>query len=240
VSGAGRTSEELGRAFPGVPIRNSGRTAAAGVLASVGKGPALVVATPGAEPIPEGGYGAALLLDSLALLGRADLRAGEETMRRWLGAASLVRSASEGGQVIVMADSGHPVVQALIRWDPAGLAGRELGERRELGFPPAVRMAMLTATASACQELLAVAVLPSSAEVLGPVPLPERHETGPAGAAETARDGQPAPPSVRYLVRAPRTDGAALAHALHSGQAVRSAAKAAEHVRVQLDPLDIG
>jgi len=240
VSGAGRTSEELGRAFPGVPIRNSGRTAAAGVLASVGKGPALVVATPGAEPIPEGGYGAALLLDSWALLGRADLRAGEETMRRWLGAASLVRSASEGGQVIVMADSGHPVVQALIRWDPAGLAGRELGERRELGFPPAVRMAMLTATASACQELLAVAVLPSSAEVLGPVPLPERHETGPAGAAETARDGQPAPPSVRYLVRAPRTDGAALAHALHSGQAVRSAAKAAEHVRVQLDPLDIG
>ncbi|MGI8531288.1 MAG: primosome assembly protein PriA, partial [Geodermatophilaceae bacterium] len=103
VSGAGRTSEELGRAFPGVPIRNSGRSTATGVLSIVDDVPALVVATPGAEPVAEGGYGAALLLDSWALLGRADLRAGEETMRRWLGAASLVRSAGQGGQVIVMA-----------------------------------------------------------------------------------------------------------------------------------------
>jgi primosomal protein N' (replication factor Y) len=40
--------------------------------------PALVVATPGAEPVAEGGYAAALLLDGWVLLGRADLRAGEE------------------------------------------------------------------------------------------------------------------------------------------------------------------
>ncbi|MGI8628382.1 MAG: primosomal protein N' [Geodermatophilaceae bacterium] len=237
VSGAGRTSEELGRAFPGIPIRNSGRSTAAGVLSAVDQGPALVVATPGAEPVADGGYGAALLLDSWALLGRADLRAGEETLRRWLGAASLVRSAGRGGHVIVMADGGHPVVQALIRWDPAGLAERELAERRELGFPPAVRMAVLTATATACEELLALLALPSSAEVLGPVPLPEQQRTGPGGAAE---DAHPVQPSVRYLVRAARADGAALAMALHAGQAVRSAAKASEHVRVQLDPVDIG
>ncbi len=240
VSGAGRTSEELGRAFPGVPIRNSGRTAASGVLSSIEDGPALVVATPGAEPVADGGYGAALLLDSWALLGRADLRAGEETLRRWLGAASLVNSASRGGQVIVMADSGHPVVQALIRWDPAGLAARELAERRELGFPPALRLATLTATAPACEELLASLVLPSAAEVLGPVPLfddprPAR-DTDPGTAAGLPLGG----PMVRYLVRAPRADGAALARALHAGQAARSAAKAAEHVRVQLDPIDIG
>jgi len=38
------------------------------VTAAVPSRPALVVATPGAEPIAEGGYRAALLLDALALL----------------------------------------------------------------------------------------------------------------------------------------------------------------------------
>ncbi|MDQ3716762.1 MAG: primosomal protein N' [Actinomycetota bacterium] len=238
VSGAGRTSEELGRAFPGVSIRNSGRTAAGGVLPAVEDGPALVVATPGAEPVAASGYGAALLLDSWALLGRADLRAGEETLRRWLGAASLVRSASDGGQVIVMADSGHPVVQALIRWDPAGLAARELAERRDLGFPPAVRVATLTATAPAAEQLLASVELPSSAEVLGPVLVDDEKRRALSHPGVGA--GQPDQALVRYLVRASRVEGAALARALHAGQALRSAAKSSEHVRVQLDPVDIG
>ncbi len=240
VSGAGRTSEELGRAFPGVPIRNSGRTAAGGVLESIEPGRALVVATPGAEPVAVGGYGAALLLDSWALLGRADLRAGEETLRRWMGAASLVRPGSQGGQVIVMADSGHPVVQALIRWDPGGLAVRELADRRELGFPPAVRLATLTATAGAAEQLLESLTLPSSAEVLGPVPVADH----PALGIDLGSEPGPAEPSlpavVRYLVRVRREDGPALAKALHAGQSLRSAAKANEHVRVQLDPVDIG
>ncbi|CAN5338399.1 primosomal protein N' [soil metagenome] len=240
VSGAGRTAEELGRAFPGVPIRNSGRSAAAGVLSSIGEGAALVVATPGAEPVAAEGYGAALLLDSWALLGRTDLRAGEETLRRWLGAASLVRPAGQGGRVIVMADSGHPVVQALIRWDPAGLAARELAERRELGFPPAVRMATLTASAQACEQLVDSLVLPASAEVLGPVPVADESSAAHSSTTGTDAQRQPGRPLVRYLVRAPRTDGALLARALRAGQALRSAAKISEHVRVQLDPIDIG
>ena len=240
VSGAARTSEELGRAFPGVPIRNSGGTAAGGVLAAIDQGPALVVATPGAEPVALGGYGAALLLDSWALLGRPDLRAGEETLRRWMGAASLVRPGSQGGQVIVMADSGHPVVQALIRWDPAGLAARELADRRELGFPPALRLATLTATATAAEELLSLLELPPSAEILGPVALPEIPRGG-RGVDPALASGDPSGAAlVRYLVRASRVDGVALAKALHAGQAVRSAAKAAEHVRVQVDPVEVG
>ena len=61
------------RAFPGVPVRTSGRDE---VLATVPDEAAVVVATPGAEPVPEkGGYGAVLLLDTWALLTRADLRA---------------------------------------------------------------------------------------------------------------------------------------------------------------------
>ena len=43
----------------------------------------------------------------------------------------------------------------------------------------------------------------------------------------------------RYLVRVPRSEGAALAHALAEMQGVRSAKMATEHVLVQLDPLDL-
>ncbi len=221
VVGSARTAEELGRAFPGAAVRVSGRGS---VLATVDPGPGIVVATPGAEPVVAGGYGAALLLDSWALLGRPDLRAAEETLRRWLNAAALVRPAGDGGQVVVAADAGHPVVQAVVRWDPAGLAARELADRRELGFPPVTRLAALSASPAGLAEFLGLLRLPAGADVLGPVP-------------EPARPGSEA--GERYLVRVPRTDGVALARALADVQGVRSARKAPEHVRVQLDPPEL-
>ena len=173
VVGAGRTAEELGRAFPGVPVRTSGGAA---VLTEVTGEPALVVATPGAEPRADGGYGAALLLDGWALLSRPDLRAAEEALRRWANAAALVRPAGAGGRVVVGADAGLAAVQALVRWDPAGFAERELAERAELGFPPARRFASLTGAPAAVADLLAAARLPASAEPLGPVPAGEGTE----------------------------------------------------------------
>jgi len=221
VIGAGRTAEELGRAFPGSPVRTSGRDA---VLSTVGPEPALVVATPGAEPRAEGGYGAVLLLDTWALLTRADLRAGEEALRRWLTAATLARPGPDGGRVVVVADGGLVAVQALLRWDPATFAARELGERRELGFPPAARMASLTGPADAVADLLTLAALPEGAEVLGPVPV-----AASDGAAEE-----------RALVRvASRHEGAALAAALHAAAGVRSARKAEGAVRIQVDPREL-
>ncbi|WP_434743714.1 primosomal protein N' [Micromonospora sp. SH-82] len=216
VVGARRTAEELGRAFPGVPVRTSGREE---VLTAVGDGAGLVIATPGAEPVAEGGYGAVLLLDSWALLTRADLRAGEEALRRWMTAAALARPASRGGRVVVVADGGLAVVQALLRWDAAWFAGRELAERRELGFPPAVRMASVTGLADAVADLLAGARLPAEAEVLGPVPADDDRE--------------------RMLVRVPRSRAVELAGALHSAAGTRTARKAADPVRLQIDPLSL-
>ncbi|MEV3919585.1 primosomal protein N' [Actinomadura coerulea] len=219
VVGAKRTAEELGRAFPGVPVRTSGREA---VLDRVGPERALVVATPGAEPQAESGYPAALLLDGWVLLGRPDLRAGEETLRRWMNAASLVRPQ---GPVIVAAEGALPAVQALVRWDPVTFAERELAERGEVGFPPAARMASLTASPAAIRELLADTRLPDGAEVLGPVPVPQ------AGAEAKERE--------RALIRVPRAAGNVLARALKEAQGVRSARKATETVRVQIDPLEL-
>jgi primosomal protein N' (replication factor Y) (superfamily II helicase) len=230
VVGAGRTAEELGRAFPGATVRASG--GGAPVLAAAEAAPELVIATPGAEPRVPGGYGAALLLDGWALLSRPDLRVAEETLRRWLAAAGLVVPHGAGGRVVVMADAELPVVQALVRWDPAGHAGAELAGRAEVGFPPAVRMASVEGAPAAVAEVIdgVLADLPA-AEVLGPVELePERPE--PGRRADESRE--------RALVRVPRAQGKALAAALHAAQAVRTARKATDLVRVRLDPVEIG
>ena len=51
VIGARRTAEELGRAFPGATvITSSGES----MVSAIDAGPALVVATPGAEPVRTG------------------------------------------------------------------------------------------------------------------------------------------------------------------------------------------
>ena len=235
ITGAARTAEELGRAFPGVKVRTSGGDL---VLPQVPSSPALVIATPGAEPLAD--YAAALLLDGWALLSRPTLRAGEETLRRWLAAAALVRP---DGTVLVHADAALAVTQALIRWDPVTFAERDLAERTELGFPPAVRMAAVTGEPAAVATVITgldsafknsafkgsafkdSAAKGTAFEVLGPVPVEQ-----PA---------QPGEDQVRALVRVPRSEGAALARALQAAQAGRSARKEGGGVRVQLDPLDL-
>ncbi|RIQ28133.1 primosome assembly protein PriA, partial [Jiangella rhizosphaerae] len=217
VVGVRRTAEELGRAFPGVPVLLSRGDA---VRDSVGAEPALVVATPGAEPVASGGYTAALLLDGTALLARPNLRAAEEALRRWLRAAALVRPGTMGGEIVVVADSSAPAVQALVRWDPAGFAARELAERSALHLPPAARVAELTGAAADVDDLLMHADLPPDAEVIGPVPVDD--------------DG------ARAMIRAPRAAGTALAAALRSAAGVRSARRTGGSVRVRIDPVDFG
>ncbi|WP_405565730.1 primosomal protein N' [Streptomyces phaeochromogenes] len=242
VVGARRTAEELGRAFPAVPVRTSGREQ---ILDTVPGAPALVVSTPGAEPVAEGGYAAALLLDGWAMLGRPDLRAGEEALRRWIGAAALVRGQRDGGTVVVVAEPTLRPVQALVRWDPVGHAVRELAERAELGFPPVSRMAAVSGTAEALAGFLAAVELPREAEVLGPVPV------APADPGRPRRTGAPpvGEPWERALIRVPPGKGAALASALKNAQAARLArggsggsggGGGSDVVRIRVDPPDIG
>ena len=215
--GVERTAEELRRAFPRVRVRTSGREA---VLTAVDAKPTLVLATPGAEPVADDGYAAALLLDGWALLSRPDLRAGEEALRRWMAAAALVRPSTDGGQVMVVADPAQPAVQALLRWDAATFADRELDERASLHLPPAACLVSLTGDAGALDRLVQAAVLPDPVEVLGPVP---------------AGDD-----TVRILLRSPQTQRRALVDAVRAAEGVRSAHKDGGSVRVQVDPAEIG
>jgi primosomal protein N' (replication factor Y) (superfamily II helicase) len=233
VIGARRTAEELGRAFAGTNVVTSSGES---IIAEIAAGPTLVVATPGAEPWVPGGYGAALLLDGWALLGRQDLRAAEDTLRRWLGAAALVRSHTDGGVVAVVAEAAIATVQSLVRWDPVGAAEAELDARAEVGLPPSVHMAALDGTPDAVAALVDEAGLPGPiagpVDVLGPVELPSGARRPPGL--------EPDAEVIRMLIRVGRDQGLALAGTLRRATGVASARRDQQPVRVQIDPLHIG
>ena len=228
VVGTVRTAEELGRMFPGIRVRTSG---GGEILDSVPAEPAIIVSTPGSEPVADGGYGAALLLDSWALLGRPDLRAVQNALRLWIGAARLVRPAQQGGRVFLSADSESAVAQALIRWSPQAWADRELADRSEVGFPPAVHMFAVDGPAAALAEFLEEFRLIDRVEVLGPVDLP-------AG-EELPGHEQIADPE-RVLLRVSPPELGEVADELRSFVVGRSGRRNSHPVRVRLDPINIG
>jgi len=236
VVGARRTAEELGRAFPGVPVHTSG---AGDVLASVPARPSLVIATPGAEPVAEGGYAATLLLDAWASMDRPTLDASEEALRRWLAAAALTRGAARGGVTVLCGAPMHttlPVVEALVRWDPGWFVARELAERVELSLPPTVRMARLVGPRAAVQRAVKAAGLAESVELLGPLPWVPASPAAGAGTGSGSADG--AAPKIQLLLRVALDQGPALTSALTQMKAIRSARKEREPVGVRVDPAD--
>ncbi|XAS69349.1 primosomal protein N' [Micrococcaceae bacterium Sec5.7] len=227
ATGVLRTAEELGRAFPGKPVITSSGDH---VKATVTDSKALVVATVGAEPVASGGYAAALLLDGDSLLRRENLRAGEDAVRRWFNAAALVRPASEGGLVVITADDTAGV-GALLRWDPAGYAQRELSLRQELQLPPAVRIASVTGarnavghfTVTVAQRLAANGV---ELRTAGPAPLIL------AGSREAAED-------FRALLFIPYGQAALVTRVLRSVKAAGAARRTGDPVQLRLDGVDV-
>lgn len=212
--GAGRTAEELGRAFPGVPVVWS---EAERIVRQVDDRPAVVVATFGAEPHVQDGYRAVVLLDARFI--PASLAGPEQQLRRWFSAARLV---GEGGRVCVVAESTQPAVQSLIRWDSSWFAERQIAERQAVGLPPATRAAELIGPASGV--LTFVESLTITHRVLGPVPILDD-----AGRSQ-----------VRSYVLVPRSLGTELATQLAA--AVRRASTgtdSAREVHVRMDPRDM-
>lgn len=224
VVGSARTAEEFGKAFPQTPIV---RSYSEHIVAEVEDKPALVVATPGAEPRAPSGYAATILLDTALLLGRIDLRAGEEGLRRLLTATALTRPGSEGGTVIAVGDAGSRALQALVRLDPGGFAERELAERRATQLPPAAKFIQVEGRETALREFVDFARFPETVDVLGPI------AAGPQPGSDV--------PLFRLTVRASaRGEGAAAVEAAKVASAQRSARKCAGGLRVQVDPVVVG
>ena len=211
--GSERTAEELGRAFPGIPVRSS---TSDHILRTVDSRPAIVVATAGAAPVADDGYAAAMLLDGNSMLSRPDLSASQDTYAKWNECVSLVRA---DGEVVVVADSKHPAVQALIRHDPAGFAQRELEERTQVALPPAIRLAVLTGDPNDVDEAVAMLSLPKQSLIRGPVP---------------DKNSQ-----VRMLISCDRRLGLELSAQLKAMTAARSAKHKGGSVNVRIDPLNL-
>ncbi|MDO5750701.1 MAG: primosomal protein N' [Rothia sp. (in: high G+C Gram-positive bacteria)] len=229
--GATRTAEELGRAFPNVPVISSSGDH---VRAHIGSEPALVIATPGAEPRVPGGYAAALLLDADSMLRFDSLRAPEAALRRWMNAAALVRSASVGGVVVTTA-SYSPVEQALVRWDPGWFARYELEERFEVGLPPAVRSAAITGAREDVQAFIDACSLPETVRISGPIPV-SAHGLNELDYEE---DPQVVAGDWRVLLFFGYPVAAQVTAELRAVRAAHSAMRSRGHVQVLCDGLDI-
>ncbi|AWB81838.1 primosome assembly protein PriA [Corynebacterium yudongzhengii] len=233
VLGSERTAEELGRAFPSTPVVHSGGNR---IVDTIEQKTGLVVATPGAEPVVAGGgyYGAGLLLDTWALLGRQDLRAGEDTLAKWVAVANRVAPQRAGGEVIVVADPGLRVVQEFVRWDVVDAAERELAERGEVGFPPTVHMAAVDGAHESLERFRSLLELPEGADILGPVDLPANDRL--PGEYDEKRFG----PAQRILVRTPLGPRSQLGEALKAAAVARSLRKDDLPLRIRVDPVKIG
>jgi len=222
VVGSTRTAEELHRGFPGTSVKVAG--GAHGALEDDAvPDHAIVVATPGAEPAPPGRYAAALLLDADALLGRAAFDADVEAIRRWRGAIALVRSADDGGEVLVVGTSTLPAIRDLVAHRSSFFLDRVLADREELDLPPFTRVAEIVGDREACRSFLETVELPDATAVFGPVDL----------------EGPDAAGRARAVVRLEPSRSRELADSLRAGIAARSARKAKGSLRVRLDPPDV-
>jgi primosomal protein N' (replication factor Y) len=218
LAGAGRTADELGRAFREVPVIVA---TADQVREQVGPAPALVVATAGAEPRCPSGYRAVLLLDALAIVSREGLTAAEDAIRHWFTAAALARP---DGTVVLTGVQGR-LADALVQWDARPFAREELAQRAALGFPPAVRFFSITTDRGGTQRALADARLPETVEVVSTELLPaEPGEGGPRMEEVT-------------LLRVPYAVGEATARALKAAvvRATTGPARAQRRLRVHAD-----
>ena len=216
--GVHRTADELGRAFPMTPVMSS---SADQVLVTVPDHPAIVIATPGAEPVAPGGYAAALLLDGDAQLQREGLDVPEHVLGHWMRAATLVRSARDGGVVVVTAEYDDAVA-SLVQMNPISWATRQLAQRQQLGLPPAVRVAELLGPLKEVQTTIRHTQLPYHAEQspwIGPVPFDEQ--------------------AYRALLFFPQHVAAQVITALKTSRAQLSARGDTTTVRLRIDPTDV-
>ena len=161
--GIERTLSDIGRSFPGVPlVRADGQHRVVRVPAT----PALVIATRGAEPLAEGGYRAALLLDGAAMLSRESMGALEDSLHAWESVVSLL---ADDGTAFLTDVSGQPALAVSSgHYEP--LLRHEVAQRRVVKMPPSTRIASLSGpSAQVNRAREALEATGGLIDVLGPV-----------------------------------------------------------------------
>jgi primosomal protein N' (replication factor Y) len=172
--GIDRAAEEISRAFPGFPVVISAGDV---IKERVESKPSLVLSTPGAQPLVDGGYAAVVVLDVTRFFSHTDINSQERARELVLESSSLIGTS---GKVLLVIDDSHPIVAAVARWNIAPMLKRELSERFELNLPPTVTSAVLVLDASAATSIsaglnkaMSEGRLPPSTRIFGPTLLPK-------------------------------------------------------------------
>ncbi|MDO5721161.1 MAG: hypothetical protein Q4P06_01265 [Actinomycetaceae bacterium] len=217
--GSTRTGEDLKRAFPETRVVIS--DAESGIKTAVEPDTQIVVATPGSEPITTGGFQLAVVTDPTAIVGRPELWAPEEALRRWMRVHSLVHPQ---GKLLIVGLEDTVLAQALVRRDPLGYGQRLLEERHELNFYPASTMIAVEGNKDSVEDFIAQIPLPRSAQLIGVLSLHGR---------DIPKHMYPNP--TRALIRTPNPEVTDLMKELWQLQQTRSA-KRQGTVTLRLNP----
>ncbi len=136
--GIDRFHEEIGRAFPNIPIQLS---SAPNILEEVAEKTKIVIATTGSIPGIFKEYSAVVLLEGQRFLAASSSRFEELVYESFFEAAAHV---SKKGNVFVVLDAFHPLVAAITKWNPGTLVRKILRENEEAFLPPFSSIAVLT------------------------------------------------------------------------------------------------
>jgi primosomal protein N' (replication factor Y) len=146
--GADRTTEEIGKIFPKVPIHLSTGTKRIDSLKRE-KTNSIIIATPGAEP--EADYGAVVLLDGEIQFNRTQLRADEVARLRW---RKNIWQVIEGGYIYSSLPNSHQFIQDIYINNEQRYFSREISNRKIAKLPPSYGIAKIT---GATRDLLTFA-----------------------------------------------------------------------------------
>ncbi|MDO4913891.1 MAG: primosomal protein N', partial [Bifidobacteriaceae bacterium] len=247
--GASGTVQELRGLFRNIPIIVSTPTAPQGVITSIEKQSAIVVATVGSEPHirtqdgTTGEYACVAILDAWTSLYGIGVDSRNDILNAWMHVVSMCAPVSRAGVSLLIGETDTDMAHALLHWDGSYLAAKELEERRQLGLPPACAAARIWGEAKAVEELLAYigarqngkyALLSTSQgdlpSVLGPV-FVSTHAT--PGMLDMQVEQ-----TVKAIVRVSVEQRDNLAKLLRNGVAKHMASRNAGELRFQLDPKD--
>lgn len=140
--GASAIAQQMSRAFPEATVVNSNGE---NRITSIKGGRLLVVATPGAEPEVEGGYGVVVLADAARMVGSPRLRALEQSLAKWANAISLANQDS----TVIFVGLKDTLASKMTCLDFYGSMLDDYQDRIELGLPPTTRLASITSSNSA-------------------------------------------------------------------------------------------
>ncbi|HWG70226.1 MAG TPA: primosomal protein N' [Steroidobacteraceae bacterium] len=194
--GTERVEETLARLFPDAPLARldrdtaSARGAVQTVLERVHSGEARILI--GTQMLTKGHHfpdvSLVVILDADQGLFASDFRATERLAQTITQVAGRAGRAARAGEVLIQTEfPEHPLLNRLLREGYEGFAAAALKERREAGWPPYSRLAMLRAEAKDSAGLdaflrAAAACGRALAEAAGPASNPTVKVFGPASA----------------------------------------------------------